>query len=53
MARYKCDLCDYVYDEAVGDPTAKMPAGTRFEDLPSDWVCPECGAPKEMFRLLA
>ena len=44
MKKYKCLLCGYVYDPAVGDPDNGVEAGTDFEDLPEDWVCPECGA---------
>ena len=42
--------CGYVYDPATGDPDNGVPAGTKFEDLPDDWVCPVCGAPKEDFE---
>jgi flavin reductase (DIM6/NTAB) family NADH-FMN oxidoreductase RutF/rubredoxin len=48
--KYVCTICAYVYDPAVGDPDAKIPAGTRFEDLPEDWVCPICGACKAEFE---
>jgi len=47
--KYVCDICGYVYDPAEGDPDNGIPAGTLFEDLPDDWVCPECGAGKEDF----
>ncbi len=50
MDRYVCTVCGYVYDPAVGDPDNGSPAGTKFEDLPDDWVCPVCGAPKEDFE---
>jgi len=49
MERYVCTICDYVYDPAVGDPDNGIAAGTRFQDLPDDWVCPLCGAPKSEF----
>ena len=49
MQRYICDVCQYIYDPAVGDPDNGVPAGTAWEDLPEDWVCPECGVGKEMF----
>ena len=49
MATYVCDLCGYEYDPAKGDPDAGIPAGTSFENLPSDWVCPLCGAGKDDF----
>jgi len=47
--KYVCAVCDHVYDPAVGDPDAGIPAGTRFEDLPENWVCPVCGAAKSAF----
>lgn len=50
MARHVCLVCGYVYDPATGDPVGRIPAGTAFEDLPDGWVCPECGAQKEMFE---
>jgi rubredoxin len=49
MKKYVCDVCGYVYDPAVGDPDNGIDPGTKFEDLPDDWVCPMCGAPKEDF----
>jgi rubredoxin len=50
MDRYVCTVCGFVYDPAVGDPDNGVVAGTKFEDLPDDWVCPVCGAPKEDFE---
>ena len=47
--RYVCEVCGYVYDEEVGIPEENIPAGTKFEELPSDFVCPECGVDKSMF----
>jgi len=49
MKRYVCDVCGYVYDEATGDPENNIAAGTKWEDLPEDWVCPLCGASKSEF----
>ena len=49
MVKYVCDECGYVYDPAVGDPDNGVEPGTAFEDLPDDWVCPECGARKDAF----
>ncbi len=48
-AKYVCNVCGHVYDPAVGDPNSGIPAGTRFEDLPDNWVCPVCGAAKSYF----
>ncbi len=50
MKKYKCLMCGYIYDPAVGDPDNGVEAGTAFEDLPDDWVCPECGASKDEFE---
>ncbi|MBU4485079.1 rubredoxin [bacterium] len=50
MEKYKCTICDWVYDPAVGDSDNGVEPGTSFEDLPDDWVCPECGAGKEDFE---
>ncbi len=49
MKAYVCDVCGWVYDPAVGDPDNGVPAGTAFEDVPDDWVCPVCGADKTEF----
>lgn len=48
--KYICNVCGWIYDPAIGDPDNNIPAGTSFEDLPDDWVCPECGAPKNAFE---
>lgn len=50
MKKYHCTVCGYVYDPAAGDPDAGITAGTSFDDLPDDWVCPECGADKSFFE---
>ena len=49
MDKYVCDVCGYVYDPALGDPSQDIAPGTAFEDLPDDWKCPECGVGTEMF----
>jgi len=46
---YRCAVCGYEYDPAVGDPEAGIPPGTLFEDLPDDWHCPVCGSSKKEF----
>jgi rubredoxin/flavin reductase (DIM6/NTAB) family NADH-FMN oxidoreductase RutF len=50
MKKYVCQVCGYVYDPATGDPDNGVPAGTPFEKLPGDWVCPVCGAAKDQFE---
>ena len=47
--KYICVNCAYVYDPEKGDPSANIPAGTAFEDLPDDWVCPLCYVDKDSF----
>lgn len=48
--KYRCLLCGYIYDPAVGDPDNGVEPGTAFEDIPDTWVCPECGAAKDQFE---
>ncbi|MFZ3059969.1 MAG: rubredoxin [Candidatus Methanoperedens sp.] len=50
MDKWKCTLCDYVYDPAVGDPDGGIEPGTAFEDIPDGWVCPWCGASRDKFK---
>ena len=49
MDKYVCEICGYVYDPAEGDPDNGVDPGTSFNDLPDDWECPTCGAPKDDF----
>jgi rubredoxin len=50
MEKWTCTVCGYVYDPEYGDPDNGIAAGTKFEDIPEDWVCPVCGADKSMFE---
>jgi len=50
MDRWQCVICGYVYDPAKGDREGGIKPGTPFEELPDDWVCPDCGAPKSEFE---
>lgn len=50
MTKYRCLVCGYIYDPEVGDPDNGVAPGTAFEDVPDDWVCPECGLEKEEFE---
>lgn len=52
MKRYQCDVCGLIYDEAEGLPDEGIEPGTRWEDIPDDWVCPDCGATKDAFILI-
>jgi rubredoxin len=49
MDKYECGVCGYVYDPAKGDPDGGIKPGTKWEDIPDDWVCPVCGAGKDAF----
>lgn len=50
MDKYVCTVCGYVYDPEKGDPDGGIAPGTKFEDIPDDWVCPVCGVSKEDFE---
>ena len=49
QAKYKCDVCGWIYDPAVEDPDGGIKPGTPFEAIPNNWVCPVCGADKSQF----
>lgn len=49
MKKYRCEVCDWIYDPEVGDPDSGIAPGVAFEDLPDDWVCPVCGVGKDQF----
>ena len=53
MDKYKCTICGYVYDPQLGDPDSGIKPGTPFEQIPADWVCPVCGAGKDVFEKVA
>lgn len=50
--RMECGVCWHVYDPAEGDPVWQIEPGVSFADLPADWRCPECDAPREKFLRL-
>ena len=52
MKKYVCDACGWIYDPTIGDPDNGVAAGTAFEDIPEDWVCPECGVGKDQFSVV-
>ena len=52
MKSYLCVICGYVYEEEKGDPIAGIAPGTRWEDVPLSWRCPDCGAGKEEFDMI-
>lgn len=45
-----CDICGYEYNSTIGDPDSGIAPGTRFEDIPENWVCPVCGVSKSDFN---
>jgi rubredoxin len=52
MVKYRCSVCGYVYDPALGDPEGGIKPGVAFAELPPEWVCPVCGATQDMFEKL-
>jgi len=50
MQKWRCTICQYIYDPTAGDPDSGIAPGTSFEDIPDDWSCPLCGASKDMFE---
>ena len=52
VRKWQCLVCSFVYEEALGMPEDGIPAGTSWEDIPDDWMCPECGVGKEDFEMI-
>ena len=52
MRKWKCRFCNHIYDEALGDPDSGIAPGTKMENVPDDWYCPDCGAMKEDYDLI-
>lgn len=52
MKQWVCRECGWMYDEALGAPAEGLAPGTRWEDVPADWTCPECGSPKSQFDMV-
>jgi len=52
MKAYMCVVCGFVYEEDKGWPQEGIPPGTRWEDVPENWKCPECGAAKSDFEMV-
>lgn len=50
LKKYVCSVCGFVYDEAEGYPDGGINPGTKWEDVPEDFVCPMCGVGKELFE---
>lgn len=49
--RWECETCDFIYDEEQGFIEEGIAPGTRWENIPDDWTCPDCGAPKSDFKM--
>jgi len=52
VKKWKCMVCEFVYDEELGLPDEGIAPGTRWEDIPDDWSCPDCGVGKEDFEMV-
>ncbi len=52
MKRWECQQCGFIYDEAEGWEEEDIPPGTKWEDIPDDWCCPDCGAAKADFEMV-
>jgi flavin reductase (DIM6/NTAB) family NADH-FMN oxidoreductase RutF/rubredoxin len=50
MSKYRCTVCEYIYDPEIGDPDSGVNPGTPFEEVPDDWLCPICGVGKDKFE---
>ena len=49
---WQCRTCGYLYDEAAGDEGEGLAPGTRWADIPENWICPLCGTPKAEFDMV-
>lgn len=50
MNKWRCTLCGCVYDPEEGDDESDVDPDTLFDDLPPDWLCPDCGASMDEFE---
>lgn len=50
--KWMCVVCGWIYDEETGDPDSGLAPGTRWDEVPESWVCPDCGAGKEDFEMV-
>lgn len=49
---YMCVICGFIYEEEKGLPEENIVPGTRWEDIPESWTCPDCGASKDDFEMI-
>ena len=52
MKKWVCQICGFVYDESKGLPEEGIAPGTRWDDIPADWQCPDCGVGKADFDMI-
>ena len=52
MKKWECIICGLIYDEAEGWPDDGIKPGTRWDDVPNDWICPDCGVNKDDFEVI-
>ena len=52
MKRYMCVICGFIYDERLGLPADGIAPGTRWDDIPMNWNCPDCSARKDEFEMI-
>jgi len=52
MRQWQCQVCGFIYNEAEGLPDEGIAPGTKWEDIPDDWECPDCGASKSDFEMV-
>ncbi|QDQ28831.1 rubredoxin [Chitinimonas arctica] len=52
MRQFQCIVCGFIYSELLGMPEEGIAAGTRWDDIPSDWSCPDCGVAKADFDMV-
>ena len=52
MKKWQCKVCEYIYDEEKGWPDNGIEPGTAWEDVPEDWLCPDCHMSKSEFDMV-
>ncbi|MGA0587428.1 rubredoxin [Dyella sp. KRB-257] len=52
LVKWRCVVCGFEYDEEKGMPEEGIAPGKAWEDIPDDWICPDCGAPKSDFEMI-
>ena len=50
--KYMCVICGFIYDEELGWKEDNIAAGTKWDDLPDNWICPDCNVGKEDFEMV-